>query len=283
MSAAGTMNSTEYIEHHLAPLQVGEGFWAVNIDSLGIGIIIGFFFIWIFSRVGKKATAGVPGKLQCFIEMTFSFVDNIVKDTFKAKSKIIAPLALTIFVWVVLMNTMKLVPVDFIPVIAGSLGLLFAADKATGNLPESAGFLEKALDHPWSLIKGAPTTDLNTTVALALGVFVLIIYYSIKHKGLGGFIKELTLQPFNHWLLIPFNLVLELVGLIAKPLSLSLRLFGNMYAGELIFILIAMIGVWQLPLHFPWAVFHILVIILQAFIFMMLSVVYLAMASEKGE
>lgn len=282
MATDGMLTSTDYIKHHLAPLQVGDGFWAVNIDSLGISIILGFFFIWLFSRVAKKATTGVPGKLQCFIEMVFGFVDTIVKDTFHAKSKLIAPLALTIFVWVVLMNTMKLVPVDFFPVIAGTLGMWFASGQASGLVAENATFVERALDHPWSYIKAAPTTDLNTTVALALGVFVLIIYYSIKHKGVSGFVKELTLSPFNHWLLIPFNLVLELVGLLAKPLSLSLRLFGNMYAGELIFILIAMIGIWQLPLHFPWAVFHILVILLQAFIFMMLSIVYLSMASEKN-
>lgn len=281
MATNGTLTSTDYIKHHLDPLQVGEGFWALNIDSLGISVVLGFFFIWLFARVAKKANAGVPGKLQCFVEMVFDFVHTTVKDSFHAKSKLIAPLALTIFVWVVLMNTMKLIPVDFIPVIAGTLGLIFAGDKVSGYVGENATWVERAMDHPWSYFKAAPTTDLNTTVALALGVFVLIIYYSVKHKGLGGFIKELTLNPFNHWLLIPFNLVLELVALVAKPLSLSLRLFGNMYAGELIFILIAMIGIWQLPLHFPWAVFHILVILLQAFIFMMLSIVYLSMASEK--
>lgn len=283
MATNGTLTSTDYIKHHLDPLQVGEGIWAVNIDSLGISVLLGALFIWLFSSVAKKATTGVPGKLQTFIEMVFGFVDTTVKESFHAKSKLIAPLALTIFVWVVLMNTMKLIPVDFLPVIAGTLGMWFAADKAGGFVAENSTFVERAMDHPWSYIKAAPTTDLNTTVALALGVFVLIIYYSVKHKGLGGFIKELTMSPFNHWLLIPFNLVLELVGLIAKPLSLSLRLFGNMYAGELIFILIAMIGIWQLPLHFPWAVFHILIILLQAFIFMMLSIVYLSMASEKHE
>ncbi|HLV49261.1 MAG TPA: F0F1 ATP synthase subunit A [Aliidiomarina sp.] len=283
MATNGTLTSTDYIKHHLDPLQVGEGFWAVNIDSVGISVLLGILFIWLFASVAKKATTGVPGKLQCFIEMVFGFVDSTVKDSFHAKSKLIAPLALTIFVWVVLMNTMKLIPVDFLPVIAGTLGMWFAADKAGGFVAENSTFVERAMDHPWSYIKAAPTTDLNTTVALALGVFVLIIYYSVKHKGVGGFVKELTMTPFNHWLLIPFNLVLELVGLIAKPLSLSLRLFGNMYAGELIFILIAMIGIWQLPLHFPWAVFHILIILLQAFIFMMLSIVYLSMASEKHE
>ncbi|MFU8784650.1 F0F1 ATP synthase subunit A [Aliidiomarina sp.] len=281
MAANGNMTPTEYISHHLTPLQIGEGFMAVNIDSLGIAIVLGVFFLWLFARVGRKATTGVPGKLQCAIEMLVEFVDKSVKETFHAKSRLIAPLALTIFVWVFLMNAMKLIPVDFVPVLAGLFGLTFASSAVKGSVPDDAGIFERAMDHPWSYMKAAPTTDLNTTLALAIGVFLLIIFYSVKHKGLGGFIKELTLNPFNHWSLIPFNLVLELVTLIAKPISLSLRLFGNLYAGELIFILIAMIGLWQLPLHFAWAVFHILVIVLQAFIFMMLTIVYLSMASEK--
>lgn len=281
MAANGNMTPTEYISHHLDPLQVGSGFWTFNVDSLGVAIVLGVFFISLFAYVGRKATSGVPGKLQCFIEMIIEFVDTSVKETFHAKSRLIAPLALTIFVWVFLMNAMKLIPVDFIPVAAGLIGLTFAGSAAKGYVGEDAGIFERAMDHPWSYMKAAPTTDLNTTLALAIGVFLLIIFYSVKHKGLGGFIKELTLNPFNHWSLIPFNLVLELVTLIAKPISLSLRLFGNLYAGELIFILIAMIGLWQLPLHFAWAVFHILVIVLQAFIFMMLTIVYLSMASEK--
>lgn len=278
-SSDGSFSSTGYIEHHLTPLSVGEGFWTFHLDSLGISIFLGVLFIWIFSRVAKKATTGVPGKLQCFIEMVFEFVYNTVNDNLQVKSRVIPPLAFTIFIWIVFMNTMKLIPVDFIPLLGGTLGVLFNGSEVA-HLTD-AGFIAKAMNHPWSLVSPAPTTDPNVTTAIALSVLVLIIFYTIKHQGFTGFVKSLTMQPFNHPLLIPFNLVLELVGLIAKPLSLSLRLFGNMYAGELIFILIAMIGIFQLPLHFPWAVFHILVILLQAFIFFMLSVVYLAMATAK--
>jgi F-type H+-transporting ATPase subunit a len=205
----------------------------------------------------------VPSKWQAFIELVIEFVDDNVKSTFHGKSDLIAPLALTIFVWVLLMNLMDLVPVDVIPMIAGAIG---------------QGFF--GMDSHDVYIKAVPTTDLNLTFALALGVFVLIIFYSIKIKGVGGFIKELTMQPFNHPAFIPVNFILETVTLLARPLSLALRLFGNLYASELIFILIATIGYFQLPLHFAWAVFHILVLPLQAFIFMMLTIVYLSLASE---
>jgi len=186
--------------------------------------------------------------------MIVEFVDENVRDTFHGRNPLIAPLGLTIFVWVFLMNLMDLVPVDYLPVAAQAVGIDY--------------------------LKVVPSTDLNATFAMSLSVFILIIYYSIKIKGIKGFVKELTLNPFNHWSMIPFNFLLEGVALIAKPISLALRLFGNMYAGELLFILIALLGVYQLPLHFPWAVFHILVITLQAFIFMMLTVVYLSLAHE---
>jgi F-type H+-transporting ATPase subunit a len=186
-----------------------------------------------------------------------------VKSTFHGKSALIAPLALTIFVWVLLMNLMDLVPVDLLPTIAGLIG-----SSAFGMDPHDV------------YMKAVPTTDLNLTFALAAGVFILIIYYSIKMKGIGGFTKELTMQPFGHPLFIPVNFILETVTLLARPLSLALRLFGNLYASELIFILIATIGYFQLPLHFMWAVFHILVLPLQAFIFMMLTIVYLSLAAE---
>jgi len=186
--------------------------------------------------------------------MTVGFVDQSVRETFHGDSKLIAPLALTLFVWVFFMNLMDLIPVDWLPGTAALIGVPY--------------------------LKVVPTTDVNITFAMALSVFVLIVFYSIKIKGIGGFAKELTLQPFNHWAAIPFNLVLEGVSLLAKPISLSLRLFGNLYAGELIFILIALMGLWQLPFHFIWAVFHILIIVLQAFIFMMLTIVYLSLAHE---
>ena len=166
----------------------------------------------------------------------------------------IAPLALTIVCWVFLMNLMDLIPVDWLPWVAGMAGVPY--------------------------LKVVPTTDVNVTFAMAISVFILVLFYSVKIKGIGGFTKELTLQPFNHWAAIPFNFVLEGVSLLAKPVSLSLRLFGNLYAGELIFLLIALLGIWQLPLHFAWAVFHLLIVTLQAFIFMMLTIVYLSQAHE---
>lgn len=269
-----------YINHHLNDLTIGEGFWAVNVGALGWSIILGTIFIISFAWVGRRATAGVPGKFQCFVEMIVEFVGKNVKDTFHVKDKLIAPIALTIFMWIFLMNLMKLVPVDWFPTVAGFFGIMFYS----AGLPEYASeysFLEQIMAHQWSYLKIAPTTDVNITLGLALGVFILILGYSIYYKGLGGFAKELSFTPFNHWSLVPFNLVLELVTLIAKPISLGLRLFGNLYAGEVIFLLIALLGLAQLPLHFLWAVFHILVILLQAFIFMMLTIVYLSMAAEK--
>ena len=278
---------TEYIQHHLQNLTFGlhpdngwsiahsaqeasdMGFWAVHLDTLGWSVGLGLIFLWLFKKAANTATTGVPGALQNFVELMVEFVDNSVKDTFHGKSKLIAPLALTIFCWVFLMNLMDLVPVDFLPLLAAKIGALFGADPA----------------HVY--FKVVPTTDVNATLGMALSVFGLIIFYTIRAKGFSGFIGELTLHPFNspnklvQALFIPVNFLLETVTLIAKPISLALRLFGNLYAGELIFILIAMIGLWQLPLHFTWAVFHILVITLQAFIFMMLTIVYLAMAVEK--
>jgi F-type H+-transporting ATPase subunit a len=258
MSGSGetTLTSQEYISHHLTFLSTGEGFWSLNIDSLVISVLLGAGMLWIFSRVAKTATSGVPGKLQCFIEMIVEFVDGTVKDVFSGKSALIAPLAITIFGWVFLMNLMDLIPVDFLPHAAGLVGIHY--------------------------LRVVPSADVNITLSMALGVFFLILFYSFKIKGPVGFAKELALQPFNHWAFIPINLILEGVTLISKPVSLGLRLFGNMYAGELIFILIAGLLPWwsQWLLSVPWAIFHILVITLQAFIFMVLTVVYLSQASE---
>jgi F-type H+-transporting ATPase subunit a len=239
------------------------GFWVWNVDTLAWSIGLGLLFIWLFVSSARKATTGVPSKWQAFVEMVVEFVDGNVKDTFHGKNALIAPLALTIFVWVLLMNLMDLVPVDVLPSLAALIGeTFFGADP----------------HHVY--MKVVPTTDLNLTFALAIGVFALIIYYSIKVKGVVGFAKELTLQPFNHWAFIPVNFILESVTLLARPVSLALRLFGNLYASELIFILIATLGYVQAFLHFPWAVFHILVLPLQAFIFMMLTIVYLSLAHE---
>jgi F-type H+-transporting ATPase subunit a len=243
-----------YIVHHLTPLSTGEGFWTVHLDTLFFSGFLGAFFLFWFRLAATRATSGVPGGLQNFAEMLVEFIDTQVKDSFHGKSALIAPLALTIFVWVFLMNLMDLLPVDLLPWLGSMMGLEY--------------------------LRVVPSTDLNATFAMSISVFILIIFYSIKIKGVIGFGKELAFQPFGPWLL-PFNLLLKVVEEIAKPISLGLRLFGNLYAGELIFILIALLPWWgQWLLSFPWAVFHILIITLQAFIFMVLTVVYLSMAHE---
>lgn len=283
-SESGTLTSSEYISHHLTNLTFGKlpagttrydgtvvgesgtwtfahgteaadmGFWALNVDTMFWSVGLGLLFIWLFQKVAKSATAGVPGNTQNFVESIIEFIDDNVKSIFHHKNDLVAPLSLTIFVWVFLMNAMDLVPVDWIPFVASEMGI--------------------------SYMKVVPTTDVNATLGMALSVFGLIIYYSVKEKGVGGFLAELSLQPLGKWML-PFNLFLELVGLLAKPISLALRLFGNMYAGEMIFILIALMPFWiQWILSVPWAIFHILVITLQAFIFMVLTIVYMAMAHD---
>ncbi|AXQ99573.1 F0F1 ATP synthase subunit A [Pseudoalteromonas piscicida] len=283
--AAEEVTLSSHIQHHLTNAKMcstdaglafnkacaDSGFWTWHVDTLAWSIGLGLIFLWIFRSAAKKSTIGVPGKFQCFIEMVVEFVGANVRDTYHGNSKLVAPLALTIFVWVFLMNLMDLVPVDFLPAFAG-----FVGEQAFG------------MDSHDVYMKIVPTTDLNMTAALALGVFILMIGYSIKIKGIGGFIAELTLHPFSSKnklvmaMFIPFNLLLETIALVAKPFSLALRLFGNLYAGEMIFILIGAIGLMQLPLHFVWAVFHIMVIVLQAFVFMMLTIVYLSMASTES-
>jgi F-type H+-transporting ATPase subunit a len=272
------VSSTDYIKHHLTYLTynvsdmsfgAGGGFWTVNLDTLFFSIISGMIVAGLMYFGARRVTTGVPGKLQNFAEMMLQFADSQVKDCFHGKSNLIGPLALTIFLWVLLMNFIDVIPVDVLPLTANLLGV----------------------HH----LKAVPTNDLNLTFAMALSVFLLIIFFSIKIKGIKGFVKELTLKPFNHWVFIPFNLLLECVGLIAKPISLSLRLFGNLYAGELIFILIALLtlnafsgsivgtfalGLTQFLLSLAWSIFHILVIVLQAFIFMVLTIVYLSLAHE---
>ena len=244
------------------------GFWALHLDSMFWSVGLAVLFSWFFYKAAKNATAGVPSGLQNFVELMVDFTNTSVKGSFSGRNPLVAPLALTVFVWVFLMNVMDLVPVDLIPWLSSAVGIHY--------------------------MKVVPSTDPNITFAMALGVFALIIYYSIKVKGVGGFIGELTGMPFqtSNLLLKPIfflvNLVLEGVNLIAKPISLSLRLFGNMYAGEMIFILIALmysggvgLGLFGGFLQFVWAVFHILVITLQAFIFMTLTIVYLDMAHSE--
>ena len=276
----------EYIQHHLTNLQVCRvndawvwnsaehpeackgNFWTINVDSMALSILLGVVFAYLFRRVAKSFTTGRPGKLQAGAEWVITFVESSVSSTFHGKrADLIAPLALTILAWIFLMNTMDLIPVDWLPLVADKAGVPF--------------------------LKVVPTTDVNVTFGMSISVFLLTIFYSIKIKGAIGFGKEFTFHPIHPPtkgialigapFVIAFNLVLELVSFLSKPLSLSLRLFGNMYAGELIFILIGLLGLYQLPLHFLWAVFHILVIALQAYIFMMLTIVYLAQAHDTGD
>ena len=273
-------DSGEYIKHHLTNLAYGRkadgswgfaesaeevaqmGFWAVNVDSMAWSLGLGVVFCLLFGLAAKRATAGVPRGLQNAVEMIVEFIDETVSSIFRHTNTLIAPMALTIFVWVFLMNLMDLVPVDWIPKAAELAGIPY--------------------------MKIVPSTDPNITLGMALAVFLLILYYSVKMKGLGGFLKELLCHPFP-WYLAPVNLILEGVTLLAKPVSLGLRLFGNLYAGEMIFILIALmygglvLGVFGAVLHWAWAMFHVLIITLQAFIFAVLTVVYLAQAHDVEE
>lgn len=257
-TAAAGSSPTEYVSHHLEHLKVGEGLWTFHLDTLFFSITLGLLMVFVFWLAAKRATSGVPGKLQNFVEVLVEFVDNSVRESFHGPRQLIAPLALTIFVWIFLWNLMDLIPVDYIPLFAHEvLGLEY--------------------------MRVVPSADVNAPFALSLSVLVLIIVYSIKGKGVGGFGRELLFHPFGkNPLLWPANILLNLVELIAKPVSLALRLFGNLYAAELIFILIAMLPWWiQFIPGGAWAVFHILVIPLQAFIFMTLTIVYLSLAYEE--
>jgi len=248
-------SASDYIIHHLTHLQGSVDGWAFHADTLIISWLLGLGFLAVFYIAARKATTGVPGMLQNFVEMMFEFVDNQVKETYHGKSKLIAPLALTIFTWIFLMNLMDLLPVDILPWIGGELGL----------------------DH----LKVVPTTDPNLTLGLSLSVFVLIIGFNFASKGIKGVCIEFFCHPFGPWL-FPFNFFLKTIEELAKPISLGLRLFGNMYAGELIFILIALLPWWaQWLLGGPWSIFHILIITIQSFVFMMLTIVYLSSAEES--
>ncbi len=238
------------------------GFMAFHVDTLGFAVVLGLVFLWLFKRVANRATAGVPSGMQNFIEWIVEFVDDSVRGSFTGgRNPLVAPLALTLFFWIFVMNLMDLIPVDWLPWVGQKLGVHY--------------------------LKVVPTTDPNATFGMSIAVFVLILYYSIKMKGPGGFFGELAFQPFGKWGM-PANLLLEGVNLIAKPVSLALRLFGNLYAGEMIFILIALLysggvvwaGLGGL-LQLGWAIFHILIILLQAFIFMVLTIVYLDMAHQE--
>lgn len=266
----------EYIGHHIQNLTYGRlpdgslgfaehaadakamGFMAINVDTMAWALLCGVLFCYFFRKVAANVSVDKPSRLQLAIEMVVEMVAGSVKDAFHSRNALIAPLALTIFVWIFLMNLMDLVPVDVVPMLASAAGL---------------GYM-----------KMVPTTDVNATFGMSLSVFLLMIFYGIKVKGIGGFAGEFLFHPFGKWMVIA-NLPLELVSFIAKPLSLSLRLFGNMFAGELVFVLIAaLIPFWlQWVVAVPWAIFHILVITLQAYIFMMLTIVYLGQAHESHD
>jgi len=293
--ATETLTSSDYIRHHLQNLTFGQhhdgswglahdaaeaadmGFWAINVDSMTMTLVLGALLMWFFHSVAKKVETGVPSGAQNFAEMVIDFINDSVRGSFSGRNPLVAPLAFTIFLWVFLMNLMDLLPIDLVPEIAKFIGAtVFGMD------PHAVFF------------KVVPSTDPNVTFGMAIGVFALVLFYTFKIKGASGFAAELTLQPFEakniilKVLFIPINFVLEFVSLIAKPISLSLRLFGNMYAGEMIFILIAiMFGAGAVMaslgglLQVGWAIFHILIITLQAFIFMTLTIVYLDMAHNE--
>jgi F-type H+-transporting ATPase subunit a len=235
------------------------GFWSIHVDSMIMSLLLGFIFMGLFYVVSRKATSGVPGGLQNGLEFLVEMVQGTIKNTFFGKNDLIGPLSLTIFCWIFMMNLMDLVPVDWIP--------LFAQFVAQDN-------------HLY--FKAVPTTDINITAGFAISVFILVIFYSIKIKGAGGFLSEFAFHPFGKWAM-PLNLVMELPSFFAKPVSLALRLYGNLFAGEMIFMVIALVGWFQLPLHFAWAVFHILIITLQAYLFMMLTIVYMNQAHAKAD
>ena len=246
----------DYIRHHLTHIETGSGFWTFNLVTLGVSIFLGFFILFSFYMVARQSTS-VPSGFQNFVELIFDFVDGQVRDTYHGKSTLVTPLALTIFVWVFSMNLMDLIPVDFFYVIGKILGIHFIQD-----------------------MKIVPTTDPNLTLAMSISVFLLIIVYNLLSKGIFGVLEEFFLKPFGPWFFI-VNFFLKVIEELAKPISLGLRLYGNLYAGELIFILIALLP-WFLQwlLGGPWAIFHILVITIQAFVFMVLSIVYLSLAEE---
>lgn len=271
-TAVGGGSSVEYIQHHLTNLCVGDcdpvthqaaGFWALHLDTIFFSYAIAALIVFVAVRVGAKLNPDVPSGFQNFVESILDFVSGQVRDTFPGHNPLIGPLALTIFVWVWLMNFMDLIPVDLLPLIGSWFGIHY--------------------------LKVVPTTDLNTTLAMSLTVFALIIFYNIKIKGPVGYLKVFLFHPFGKFF-VPVNIVMTLIEEVAKPLSLALRLFGNLFAGELVFLLIALLGggavgammyfllPMQVILDLGWLIFHLLVITLQAFIFMVLTIVYLGMA-----
>lgn len=258
-----TMTTAQYVQHHLEHLPLNlsnftltqNGFWTLNLDTFAVSFVLGICFLFLFRTVAKKMVVGVPGKLQNFIEILVDFVDKTVKESFHGQSALIAPLALTIFIWIFLMNFMDLLPVDFLPIILSFFGLPY--------------------------FRSVPTADPNATFGMSIAVFFLIIYYNFAIKGTKGLGKEMCVSPFGPYL-FPLNIIFRFLEEGVRPISLSLRLFGNLFAGELIFILVALLPWYiQWTVGGVWAIFHILIILIQAFIFMMLTIVYLSMAHES--
>jgi F-type H+-transporting ATPase subunit a len=260
--AASYNSPAEYIGHHLTFFTKPLAGSSINWDTIIVSVLLGFVGLGFIWWVAKGATAGVPTKRQAFVELCFDFIDDQVKGIYHGdRHKFVAPLALTVFVWVILMNSMDFLPVDWVAMLTGGLGA-------------SHGF------------RIVPTADINTTFALALSVWLLMIGFAIGVKGLGGFLHELFCAPFGAKL-FPLNLIFNVVEYVSKPLSHSLRLYGNMYAGEIIFLLLwllAAVGLvgafFAFVLGLGWAIFHILIVALQAYIFMMLTIVYIQMAHE---
>ena len=260
---------TDYIVHHLTHLKVGEGFWTWHIDTLLMSALLAILVGWVFRAAARRASAGVPGKFVGFIEWVYEFVDGQVADIYHGDRRFMVALALSLFTWIIAMNTMDLLPLDLPGGIASLLGAQF-----------------------WRVL---PTADLNGTIAMALVVLLLIIFAAIRAKGVGGYLHEWVSAPFGgHPLLWVPNIILNAVELLSKPVSLGMRLFGNMFAGELLFMLIALLGfmvvgatfgsaagfIGQILLGTAWAIFHILIVVLQAYIFMVLPVVYISMAED---
>lgn len=261
--SAGTITQAEYIHHHMQNLQLNlhtwtigssGGFWTIDLDTVSIAFVLGLLFLGLFYWVARRVTSGMPGKLQNSIEYAVEAVDNSVKESHRGNRGLIAPMALTIFVWVFLMNFMDLIPVDLLPRIMSWFGV----------------------EH----FRSVPTADIGQTFAMSIVVFLITIFYNFRAKGVIGLGKEILTRPFGKWL-FPINILFRIIDEGVKPMSLSLRLFGNLFAGELIFILIAMMPWWgQFSLGVVWTLFHILIITIQAFVFMMLTIVYLSMAQE---
>ena len=263
MASEAELTPTSYIQHHLQNLtfKVGEGgFWTLHVDTLVMAVLMGGLMVLMFWMATRRPTAGVPGKWQAFVEICLEFVDRQAKDTYHGPSKLVTPIAITLFFWILLMNLIKMIPADFI---AKPLELL------------GVGYF-----------KPVPTADVNATLGMSISVFFLMLFFALKAKGLGGFTHEFLTAPFGKWMM-PFNLILNIVEWLSKPVSLAMRLFGNMFGGEIVFLLIWVLGGAGIIGAFAgglfglgWMLFHLLVIPLQAFIFMMLSIVYLSLSED---